>query len=104
MSIKTDYNSFYYYTEKNISFEEIRDWLYGIDLCMNERHFLGLTYNEAPPNIDLCHDLDETFKCIYNSHKGIYRQIPQLKTQFDIFANNYNRLQRSCERKKKTSK
>lgn len=83
--------------EKNISFEEIRDWLYGIDLCMNERHFLGLTYNEAPPNIDLCHDLDETFKCIYNSHKNIYRQIPQLKTQFDIFANNYNRLQRSCE-------
>lgn len=64
---------------------------------MNERHFLGLTYNEAPPNIDLCRDLDETFKCVYNNHRPIFRQIPKLKVQFDIFANHYNRLQRACE-------
>lgn len=86
--------------EKNESFEEIKDWLYGIDLCMNERHFLGLTYNEAPPNIDFCHDLDETFKCIYSNHRAVLKFIPKLKAQFDHFANLYNRLQRTCEGKR----
>lgn len=58
---------------------------------------MGLTFNEAPPNIDLCHEIDETFNCIRNTYQNFVEAIPKLKPHFDTFAKEYNRLQRSCD-------
>lgn len=78
----------------------MREWYLGLDLCLKERHFMGLTFNEAPPNIDLCHEIDETFNCLRNNYHNFVEGIPILKPHFDTFAKEYNRLLRSCDGKK----
>lgn len=75
----------------------IVEWFKSLNHCIRDRRFLGLTILESPPNVDLCHEIDESWKCIHSSVHNIELVKAKIPKEFAMFANQYNRLLRTCE-------
>ncbi len=74
------------------------EWFRELDYCVQGKQFLGLTFAEAPVDVNVCQNMEETFKCIQQTlHDFRFIQKPLFKTSFAIFANRYNRMQRKCD-------
>ena len=58
---------------------------------------MGLSFIEVPPYIDMCKEMDETFKCIHDTLHNNELIKAKVKNQFAIFANQFTRLQRTCD-------
>lgn len=81
------------------TFELAREWFLGIDLCLKERHHIGLKFEDAPPNFDFCAEIEDTYNCIKSSYNNILESLPEMRHNFDQFARDYNLYMRSCEGK-----
>ncbi|CAF0899240.1 unnamed protein product [Brachionus calyciflorus] len=84
-------------TNNSKNLEYVREWFLGIDVCLKERHHIGLTFSEAPPNLDFCGEIEDTYQCIKSNYRNMFEALPQLRKTFEFFSKDYNRLQRSCD-------
>ncbi|RNA41163.1 hypothetical protein BpHYR1_002765 [Brachionus plicatilis] len=84
-------------TNQTKSFGFVREWFLGIDLCLKERHHIGLKFTDAPPHFDYCAEIEDTYNCIKSNYKNILEALPDFRHNFEQFAREYNQYMRSCE-------
>ena len=80
-----------------ITSKMVIDWFKSLDGCLKEKRYMGLTFVEVPPYVDLCKEMDEVFKCMHGSFHTNEILKSKIKSNFVRFAHQFNRLQRSCE-------
>ncbi len=74
------------------------EWFRELEYCVQGKQFLGLTFSQAPVDVNVCQSMEETFKCVQQTlHDFRFIQKPLFKTSFALFANKYNRMQRQCD-------
>jgi len=72
------------------------EWFKSLNSCIKDKRFMGLTFKEAPPHVDVCLEIDELSKCIHNSVHNVDIVLVKMRPQFVYFANQLNRLEREC--------
>ena len=78
----------------------VTEWFKSLNSCIRDRRYLGLTYVQAPPRINLCQEMEETYKCIHNTLNDYKTIRNRVKQQFAIFSRHFDKLQRTCDCKK----
>ena len=78
----------------------VTEWFKSLNSCIRDRRYLGLTYVQAPPRINLCQEMEETYKCIHNTLNDYKSIRNRVKQQFAIFSRHFDKLQRTCDCKK----
>jgi hypothetical protein len=80
------------------------EWFISVNQCIKRTNYIGLTFKESPPNVDLCSEMEKTFKCIHDSFNGrksnqdIFKQLKEsVHPVFISFASKYQRMQRKCD-------